>query len=65
MGKHDGGMDQGFRALSYLISGLVFYGGLGWLADKWLQTELWLPIGLIFGTLCGMYLVIKRYGRTT
>lgn len=58
-------MEQGIRALSYLISGLVFYGGLGWLADYLLHTEFWLPVGLILGTLTGMYLVIKRYGRTT
>lgn len=65
MGKQSGSMEQGFRALSYLISGMVFYGGLGWLADWWLKTELWLPIGLIAGTGAGMYMVIKRYGRTT
>lgn len=58
-----GGMDQGIRILSYLISGLLFYGGLGWLADRWLNTTLWLPIGLIAGTAASTYLVIKRFGR--
>ena len=58
-----GGMDQGMRILSYLMSGLIFYGGLGWLADRALNTTLWLPIGLVFGAAAGIYLVIKRYGR--
>lgn len=57
------GMDQGLRIISYLISGLLFYGGLGWLADRWLDTTLWLPVGLIVGAVAGMFLVIKRYGK--
>lgn len=57
------GMDQGLRIISYLISGLLFYGGLGWLADRWLDTTLWLPVGLIGGSIAGMFLVIRRYGR--
>ena len=56
-------MDQGLRIISYLISGLLFYGGLGWLADRWLDTTLWLPVGLIVGAVAGMFLVIKRYGK--
>ncbi len=59
------GTDQGIRILSYLMSGLLVYGGLGWLLDRWLGTAYWLPIGLILGAVLGMYLVIKRYGRMT
>lgn len=58
-----GGRDQGMRILSYLLSGLLFYGGLGWLADHWLSTTWFLPIGLIVGVVVGIYLVIKRYGH--
>lgn len=54
--------DQGFRILSYLVSGLLLYGGLGWLVDRWLNTTLWLPIGLLLGAVLGVYLVIKRFG---
>ncbi|WP_040162548.1 AtpZ/AtpI family protein [Nigerium massiliense] len=61
--NEQGNADQGLRIISYLISGLVFYGGLGWLADHLLSTAFWLPIGLILGTVAGIYLVIKRYGR--
>lgn len=62
MDEH-GGMDQGMRIVSYLISGLLFYGGLGWLADRALSTTFWLPLGVILGAAAGSYLVIKRYGQ--
>lgn len=51
--------------LSYLVSGIVVYGGLGWLADRWLQTSFMLPAGIILGAIASMYLIIKRYGRAT
>lgn len=57
-------MDTGLRVLSILISGLAFYGGLGWLLDRWLQTSWWLPVGIIVGVAAGVYLVIARYGRS-
>lgn len=58
------GMDTGLRVISMLISGLAFYGGLGWLLDRWLQTSWMLPVGIIVGTVAGVYLVIARYGRS-
>ena len=57
------GMDAGIRAVSLLISGLIFYGGLGWLLDSWLHTSWLIPVGLILGAGAGIYLVIVRYGR--
>ncbi len=59
-----GGMDQGLRVISILISGVFFYGGLGWLLDRWLQTSWWLPTGLIVGVVAGIYLVIVKFGRS-
>ena len=61
---NQGGMDTGLRIVSYLISGIIFYGGLGWLADHFLHTTMWLPVGLILGAVMGVYLVIKRYGQS-
>jgi F0F1-type ATP synthase assembly protein I len=63
MGEHSG-MDTGLRVLSILISGLVFYGGLGWVLDNWLHTSWWLPVGIVVGMAAGVYLVIARYGRS-
>lgn len=58
------GMDAGIRAISIMISGLICYGGLGWLLDSWLHTSWLLPVGLILGVGAGIYLVIVRYGRS-
>jgi F0F1-type ATP synthase assembly protein I len=63
MGEQSG-MDAGLRAFSILIAGLVFYGGLGWLLDRWLHTSWCLPVGIVVGTAAGVYLVIAKYGRS-
>lgn len=57
-------MDTGLRILSLLVSGLAFYGGLGWLLDRWLGTSWWLPVGIIVGMVACVYLVIAKYGRS-
>ncbi len=53
-------MDQGMRALSYLISGVLLYGALGWVADHFLHTSFLLPVGIVVGAGLGVYLTIKR-----
>ncbi|MDR0416766.1 MAG: hypothetical protein LBH76_05540 [Propionibacteriaceae bacterium] len=57
-----GNEGDGFSALSYILAGLLLYGGLGWLGDRWLGTAWLLPVGLILGTGLGVFLVIKRFG---
>lgn len=54
--------DAGMQGLSYLISGIVLYGGLGWLADRFWHIGWLLPVGLLFGAAAGVYLVVKRFG---
>ena len=56
------GMNQGMQVLSYLISGIVLYGGLGWLGDHLLGTGFLLPTGIVLGAGFGIYLVITRFG---
>jgi F0F1-type ATP synthase assembly protein I len=51
--------------ISYLISGIVVYGGLGWLLDRWLGfTSLFFPIGLVLGVGAGGYLGYMRFLRS-
>ena len=56
------GMNQGMQVLSYLVSGVLLYGGLGWLGDHYLGTGFLLPVGIVLGAGFGIYLVIKRFG---
>lgn len=59
-----GGADQGYRILSIMIAGLLAYGALGWLLDRWLGTAWFLPIGLVVGVALGIYLVVVKFGRS-
>ncbi len=54
--------DEGMRVLSYLLAGVLFYGGLGWGADALWHTGWGLPIGLVIGLATSVYLIIIRYG---
>jgi len=49
--------------IGYLLSGLLFWGGVGWALDKWLGTTYLLLAGLIVGAGSGIYLVWLRFGR--
>jgi ATP synthase protein I len=49
--------------LGYLLSGLLFWGGVGYAADKWLGTGYLILIGLLVGMGGAIYLVWLRFGR--
>lgn len=57
--------EDGMVVLSYLLSGIILYGGLGWVGDHFLKTSWLLPVGLILGLVTSIYLIIKRYGSGT
>lgn len=59
----DGGVDRGMRVLSYLLSGVIVYGLLGWLGDHLLGTVFLLPVGIVAGAAMGVYVIIRRYGK--
>lgn len=52
---------DGMVALSYMLSGILFYGGLGWAGSHYLGHGWMFPVGLVLGFVASMYLVIKRY----
>jgi F0F1-type ATP synthase assembly protein I len=54
---------QGMVALSYLIAGMVVWGGVGWLVDQWLGTKgIAFGIGVVLGGAAGVYLIVRRLG---
>lgn len=57
-------MDQGMRVLSYLISGVLLYGALGWVGDHFLHTRFLLPVGIVLGAAFGIYTTIRRLAVT-
>ena len=50
-----------WHAFSYLVSGVFLYGGLGWLADRWLGTSFLVVIGILLGAGLGIYMTIARF----
>jgi ATP synthase protein I len=45
----------------YLLTGMLLYGGLGWLIDKWAGTsDVFAPIGVVFGLAAGLYLTFRQ-----
>lgn len=49
-------------AFGYLVSGVLLYGAVGWLADWWLGTEFLVVIGILLGAGLGIYMTFKRFG---
>lgn len=52
-----------WHAFGYIVSGVAFYGVLGWLADRWLGTEFLVAIGIMIGAGLGIYLTFSRFNR--
>lgn len=50
-----------YSITGYLVAGMVLYGGLGWLIDRWAGTSnVFAPIGVIFGLAAGLYLTFRQ-----
>ena len=53
----------GWTVFSYLISGMLAYGGIGWLIGHFTHIELLFPIGMLVGLAISVGWIIYRYGR--
>jgi ATP synthase protein I len=47
----------------YLLSGLLFWGGIGYGLDQWLNKGYFTLLGLLVGISGAIYLVWLRFGR--
>ncbi|MFL6287176.1 MAG: hypothetical protein ACJ73L_02165 [Actinomycetes bacterium] len=47
----------------YLLAGLLLFGGIGVVLDRWLDTTAITPLGIVVGFLLGGYLVYLRVVR--
>ena len=55
------GADEGWAVLGSLLSGLILFGGLGWLLDQWWGTRVMTPVGALLGMALGIYAVVMRH----
>ena len=57
------GLSTGWTVFSYLISGLVAYGAIGWGIGRAVHAEWPFPVGMMLGLAISVGYVIYRYGR--
>ncbi len=57
------GSEMAWTIIGLLLSGVLAWGGIGWLVDRWAGTKLFLPIGIVVGAIGSFYLIYKRYGQ--
>ncbi|QBR91726.1 AtpZ/AtpI family protein [Nocardioides euryhalodurans] len=51
-----------WQAFSYLVTGVLFYGLVGWALDRWLETSFLVIIGIFVGAGLGIYMTFGRFG---
>jgi ATP synthase protein I len=56
-------MGTGWNVFSYLISGMLAYGGIGWVIAHFTHISLLFPIGMLVGLGISMGWIIHKYGR--
>ena len=56
------GADVVWSVIGTLIAGVLAWGGIGWLLDRWLGTEFLVAVGILVGAAGAFYLIIRRYG---
>jgi hypothetical protein len=57
-----GGSDIVWSILGTLVAGVLAWGGIGWLLDRWLGTRFLVAVGVLVGAAGAFYLIIRRYG---
>ena len=62
---HPSGADVGWGITGTLLSGLIVWGGAGWLLDRWLDTRVFVVLGMLLGIGLAIYLVVVKYGGAT
>ncbi len=57
------GEADAWGALGLVISGVLVWGGVGYLLTERFDNQLFVLVGLLLGMAAGLYLVWFRYGR--
>lgn len=62
-GRPQAGIGDGWEVVSYLLSGMLAYGGIGWLVGRAVHIGLLFPVGMGVGLAIALGWVVYRYGR--
>ena len=58
------GAEMVWSIIGTLVAGVLAWGGIGWLLDRWLGTGFLVAVGIMLGMAGAFYLIIKRYGSS-
>lgn len=51
-----------WRAFSYVVTGVLVYGLIGWGLDRWWNTSFLVAVGIVVGAGLGLYLTWRTFG---
>ena len=60
--RQPSGADVGWGITGTLLSGIIVWGGVGLLLDRWLETRIFALVGTLLGLGVAIYLVVVKYG---
>src|SRR5215212_114560 len=60
--RQPSGADIGWGITGTMLSGIIVWGGVGWLLDRWLETRFFILVGTLLGLAVAIYLVVVKYG---
>jgi ATP synthase protein I len=55
---------DGWQILSYMLGGMILYGGVGWLIGHWTGISILFPLGMILGIGLSVAMIIFRFTRS-
>ena len=58
------GEADAWGAFGLMVSGVAVWGAVGWLVSEWLDSRVFVMLGLLLGMGASLYLVWFRYGRS-
>jgi len=54
----------GLTLLSYMLGGMILYGGIGWLIGRWTHLPVLFGLGMLVGLVLSVALIIFRVTRS-
>lgn len=57
------GQSDAFGAFGLMVSGVLVWGGAGWLVSAWLDNRIFIMLGLLLGMGASLYLIWFRYSK--
>jgi ATP synthase protein I len=54
---------DGWQVFSYLVGGMLLYGGIGWLVGRWTHISVLFPVGMLLGMGLAIAMILFRFAK--